>query len=152
MRTIRSDCCLKVLFVCTGNTCRSPMAEAIFNDKWSEKGEALSAGIFAAEGQKASEHTLSVLKENGIHLDHQSSQVKPDQVTWATHILTMTAAHKEMLMDAYPEASDKIFTLKEYVNDSKTDLDVVDPFGGNLSVYKMTYNELDDLISRIFDV
>lgn len=126
------------------------MAAAIFNDRWSEKGQARSAGLFATEGQEAALNASSVLNEHGIEIQHQSSQVKKEDMNWATHILTMTLAHKEMLMNYFPEASDKIFTLKEYVHHSEHDLDVIDPFGGDLEVYKMTFSELDHLIGRIF--
>lgn len=126
------------------------MAAAIFNNRWPEKGQARSAGLFATEGQDAAFNASTVLNEHGIEIEHQSSQVKKEDMDWATHILTMTTAHKKMLMNHFPEASDKIFTLKEYVRHSEHDFDVMDPFGGDLEVYQMTFTELDDLIGRIF--
>lgn len=128
------------------------MAEAIFNRLHSELGEARSRGLFAAEGGNASPNTLQVLKENGIDFSHQSKQLQEQDVEWATHILTMTAAHKEMILQQYPNVKEKIFTLKEYVNKQQPndgDLDVIDPIGGNIDTYRATYKELFSLIEKI---
>ncbi|MBS4223436.1 low molecular weight protein arginine phosphatase [Lederbergia citrea] len=141
---------MNILFICTGNTCRSPMATAIFNHQWLDKGEAKSVGLFAVEGEDAALHTLNVLKENGIELKHQSKQLKEEDIEWASLVLTMTASHKAMLMNNFPGAADKIFTLKEYVNGPDAALDVIDPYGGDIHVYRSTFAELKELINRIF--
>lgn len=140
----------RVLFICTGNTCRSPMAEAIFNHKWKEKGTARSAGIFAADGQGAAQHTIEVLKENGIRCTHQSRALQQEDLQWATHIFTMTSNHKDMIIKSYPALADKTFTLKEFVDNSHHSLDVSDPFGGDKVVYRSLYAELDGLIGKLF--
>ncbi|RST77067.1 low molecular weight protein arginine phosphatase [Siminovitchia acidinfaciens] len=138
-----------VLFVCTGNTCRSPMAEAIFNHIQLGKAFARSAGLFSSEGSRAAQNTIKVLEENKMQLDHRSSQLNEDDLHWAEYIFTMTKGHKDILMDMYPAAADKIFTLKEYVEGPEGNLDIVDPFGGDIHTYRTTFAELKNLIERL---
>lgn len=140
---------MNILFVCTGNTCRSPMAKAIFSSQWPERAVVTSAGIFADNMAPAAGNAIKVLEENGIELKHQSKQLQLEDILEASYVFTMTAGHKMLLMDQHPGAADKIFTLKEFVNGRGGDLDVNDPFGGNLAEYQATFEELKDLINRL---
>lgn len=140
---------LNILFVCTGNTCRSPMAETIFNHLMSEDKKARSAGLFAANGSSAAYNAREVLHENGMQISHSSELLDETHLTWATLVLAMTTGHKILLMERFPGAADKIFTLKEYVNGNNGDLDVLDPYGGDLDVYRATFAELKALIGKI---
>ncbi|MFD1708733.1 low molecular weight protein arginine phosphatase [Siminovitchia sediminis] len=139
----------KILFVCTGNTCRSPMAEAIFNHLRSGEAFARSAGLYSVEGSKAAWNTLKVLEENKMELDHRSKQLTEEDLDWASHVFAMTSAHKAMLMDQYPGAADKIFTLKEFVDGPHGSQDIADPFGGDIDTYRSAFKELKDLIRRL---
>lgn len=108
----------KVLFVCTGNTCRSPMAEAILNHLAGDQAEVKSAGLFANVGQGANAHAIEALKGLGIDFpNHRSQPMSNGLVNWSTLILTMTQQHKQSLIMDFPEAIDKTYTLKEYVYD-----------------------------------
>ena len=138
---------MNILFVCTGNTCRSPMAEAILRHKNIDSIEVRSAGIFAMEGGQSSHHTKDVLDENGINHDHQSHSVTQADVYWANYVFSMTSAHKAMLVEKFPFAKDRIFTLKEFT--TGMGLDVSDPFGGSIEMYRQTYQELSRLMDRL---
>ncbi|MBT2583803.1 low molecular weight protein arginine phosphatase [Planococcus sp. ISL-109] len=138
---------MKILFVCTGNTCRSPMAEAIVHARKIEGMEARSAGIFAGEAP-LSANAREVLNEQSIEFDHTSKPLNPRDVEWAELILTMTYSHKMMLMQDYPEVAAKLHTVKEFADG--TTGDISDPFGGSLSDYRRTFKELEQLIDKLF--
>ncbi|MGB9791372.1 MAG: low molecular weight protein arginine phosphatase [Thermacetogeniaceae bacterium] len=110
----------RILFVCTGNTCRSPMAEHIARRLLEEKGlrgeiEVASAGLAALPGAPASAEARDVLRGMGIDLSgHQAVQLSRKQVEDADLIFTMTASQKRQLLELYPEARGKVFVLKEY--------------------------------------
>ncbi len=138
----------RILFVCTGNTCRSPMAEAILKHMNLPGVEVRSAGVFAMDGSGASANARKVLDEQKIPHSHRASSLTKELTEWATHILTMTTAHKQAVIDMFPEAGRKTFTLKEFAG-AEQNLDISDPFGGPVEVYRATYNEIQENIKKI---
>lgn len=106
-----------VLFVCTGNTCRSPMAEGLLKSMAPDDFQVQSAGLVAAAGQGAYPHVEKVLKKRGIAINHRSQRINMELLAWADIILTMTQGHKAALIQQYPENIDKIMTLKESAQD-----------------------------------
>lgn len=137
---------LRILFVCTGNTCRSPMAEVILKSKQLPHIEVKSAGILAIDGSDISQNAAIVLDENNHEYAHQSAMLTKEHVEWATHILTMTWNHKWSVTGQYPHTSNKTFTLKEFVEEGG---DVQDPYGGTADIYRMTYKEIDALMEKV---
>lgn len=140
----------RILFVCTGNTCRSPMAEAILKSKQLPGVEVKSAGVYAPNGSEASVNAKIVLEEHGISHDHRSSTLTKEDIDWASLVLTMTQSHKGLIMSQYPYAADKTFTLKEFAEE-KGNLDVADPYGGNEQIYREAFKEIQKSIERILD-
>ncbi|WP_338553445.1 low molecular weight protein arginine phosphatase [Paenibacillus sp. KS-LC4] len=109
----------RILFICTGNTCRSPMAEAMLKNMASQQDVAIevrSAGISTIDGLAVSGHATEVLRDYGIEHQSSSCALTGEAVKWADLVLTMTASHKRGLLQWFPEAVDKAHTLKEYVN------------------------------------
>lgn len=143
---------MKVYFVCTGNTCRSPMAAAILKNKNIENLQVKSAGLYAVNGAPMSANAQTVLSEMDMAYIHSSKLLAQEDVEWADVILTMTAAHKMMVLQMYPEANRKTFTLTEFIEQPHLG-DVVDPFGGTITDYKNTFEQLnryiDEAVNRL---
>ncbi len=142
---------MNVLFVCTGNTCRSPMAAALFNKIAIEKNLDVrieSAGLFAEESEGASTEAVISMKAYDIDLlGHHAQSINSELLDKSDLILTMTAAHK-MLLSQY--ADDKTYTLCEYVDE---DGDIPDPFGGDVAEYEecaaSLYHALEKLAEKL---
>ncbi|MEW6048705.1 MAG: ribose 5-phosphate isomerase B, partial [Bacillota bacterium] len=136
-----------VLFVCSGNTCRSPLAAALFRRALRGRGvssvEVSSAGLAAVDGEPASRQARDVAREWGLDLEaHRSRRLTPEMVAGAGLVLTMSEQHKRQVLEMVPGAAGRVFTLAEYAG-SQGDVD--DPFGQDLERYRATVRELDAL-------
>ena len=143
-----------VLFVCTGNTCRSPMAEGMFRKAVEARGdfEVASAGIAAYPGDQANPETVKFLAGRGIRLDGFFSQpVSPELLEKATHVFAMTSGHLEALENLFPEYSDKFFLVCEFVElpGRGVAADVPDPIGMGRKAYEQTGKTLDQAIPTL---
>lgn len=133
---------MKVLFVCTGNTCRSPMAQALYEQLTGE--QARSGGLGVQDAEQMSDFASVALSEKGItEFRHTSRQITPEDIAWADRIYVMTDLHRRILLAACPEAADKIRLLGG-------EKDILDPFGGSLANYLDCCNEIESCIQREF--
>lgn len=142
-----------IVFVCTGNTCRSPLAEVITNAKLAEMGwaaRASSAGVHAAPGSAASAQSAAVAVARGLDLSaHQARQVDPELVHDADLLLTMGPGHLDAI--ASMGGSGKSAMLSAFAGGSDDPFEgpsVVDPFGAGRDVYEATYDTLEQLIDQ----
>ena len=132
----------KVLVVCTGNTCRSPMAEGWLNHKLAGKGWiAESAGVAAWGGGCASPEAVAVMREIGIDIaSHRNQSLTRALVEEAAIILAMTDGHRREIERRFPEAKAKVRLVKSF--GAAPAEDVVDPFGASADVYRRVRDEL----------
>lgn len=136
---------MNIYLICTGNTCRSPMAEAILRARSMRDVQVRSAGIHALTGMPIAENAKTLIEKWDMPYTETSKAVTPEDMKWAHYVLTMTNAHKQVLHSIFPEERDKIHTLKGFLELGGNE-DVHDPFGGNLDTYTQTFDELTTLM------
>ena len=128
-----------LLFVCTGNTCRSPMAEGIARQVLADNGNwrIVSAGTGAINGQPPSPNAVKAMRLSGVDISgHRSQMVNARLVEEATLIVGLTRSHVDNLLYLYPQASTKTFTLGQFDTRLRPkDQDIADPIGGSIDEY-----------------
>jgi protein-tyrosine phosphatase len=144
-----------ITVVCTGNTCRSPMAELLFKkrlaerlhctvDELEERGvTVVSAGLAAMTGGAAAENAIEVMREHGLDLSaHESQPLSDRMVRYSDLLLTMTRGHRDAILNQWPDARDRTFTI------ARDRGDVSDPIGGPLELYKRCARQIDALVQE----
>ncbi len=144
------------LFVCTGNTCRSPMAEGLFRKLLAERLQCLedelvdkgymvvSAGVSAGLGSPPSAEAVMILADQGVDLrGHESQPVTPQLLSQADEIFTMTRSHREMLVERFPETAPRVRVL------ARDGEDVIDPIGAGIEEYRRCAHQIEQHLQGI---
>jgi protein-tyrosine phosphatase len=144
------------LFVCTGNTCRSPMAEGLFRkllaerlkcpeDELVDRGFVVaSAGVAAAHGSPPSPEAVEILTGRGVDLrGHESQPVTAQLLSQADQIFTMTRSHRELLVRDFPELAESVRLL------ARDGADVIDPIGAGLDEYRRCADQIEGYLQGI---
>ena len=148
---------MEVLFVCTANVCRSPMAEAVFNALASDAGmpyEARSAGTAALVGEPITPHAREVLGDVGVYPgEHRARQVDAAMIDGADLVLAMTPQQAATLRRVSPGSSEMIHTLLGYAYAAPETEGIADPYGQPISAYRASVRRiiegLDHVVSRL---
>lgn len=154
-----------ILFVCTGNTCRSYMAEVISKNYLTGLGangygiEVISAGTGVFADEPPTPEAKAVMLEQGMYMEEHSSRlITPELVKKADLILVMTQRHKSHIIKLVPEASEKVHLLMEYgfdcernENNGPDNLDILDPFGQPLEYYRLCADQLRGYVYRAIE-
>ncbi len=140
-----------VLFVCTANQCRSPMAEALLKDLAAQYGETdrwriQSAGTWAEPGRAATSPAQTVMQRRNIDLTaHRSRPVDEQLLAESAVILVMTRHHQEALRAEFPAVSGKIYLVSQLIDRS---FDIEDPYGGSLEDYELCAADLQQILTE----
>lgn len=142
-----------ILFVCTGNVCRSPMAEGLFRHAAKGRGEyrVLSAGLGAVDGQPPSAFAVRALKERGVDIANgRSRMLTAELVQQADYIFGMTHSHVDTILLLYPQAAEKTFLLREFDDTLNAfEKDISDPIGGSYEVYTHCRDQIEQGLASV---
>jgi protein-tyrosine-phosphatase len=144
---------MNILFVCTGNTCRSPMAQGMFQKMLEKKDGNYtvdSAGIFAHPSSEIAQYANKQLQKRGVdYSGRKAVQVNALLIETADIVFAMTDNQRRMLVEGFPYAADKIHLLGDYTNRGG---DVSDPYGGSEAVYDRCASEIEDMLGILVEM
>lgn len=144
-----------VIFICTANICRSPMAEQLFRHALDAKEEpyrsipVASAGVSAADGQPASANSISALKPVGLSLaDHRSRHLTQAMLDHALAIFCMTETHRDLIHLQFNRIPDRLHLMREFIPGTN-EIEIPDPFGGSLREYESCRDSMVEAIPSL---
>ncbi|MDE5990664.1 MAG: low molecular weight protein arginine phosphatase [Clostridia bacterium] len=139
---------MKILFVCTGNTCRSPLAQAVLQEKIGREKldiEVDSAGVCCGYGDPMSDNTTAIIDSMDMFFTHTSQPVTPKLVETSDMVVTMTRSHKAYLKGIV--ADEKLFCIDDITHKG----DILDPFGGDIQTYRSVEKQLRDAMDAVIE-
>lgn len=149
---------MKIMFICTGNICRSAMAHHLLEKKIKDKGiigiEVYSCGVFAEQGDYADYSAIEAIKEYGVDLKkHKATNIRKSNIQEMDLILCATKSHTYSVLQLYPELKGKVFTMKEYVEYDKQgkDIDIPDPWGFDIAIFRFCVATIDQCLDMLIE-
>lgn len=144
-----------IMFICTGNVCRSPMAHAYLQKKiydLNKENEYIisSCGTQAVQGQSATDNAIKSMEKYGINLmKHRATNIENSDILNYDLIFALTKNHKKQILEIYPSIKDKVFVLKEYINKEEKYIDIDDPWGLDINVYDATAKDIVENVDKL---
>ena len=143
----------KIMFICTGNICRSAMAHKLMEKKVNAEGkniEIYSCGVFAEDGDLPTYNAIEAMKEYDVDMSsHKATNIRNSKIKEMDIILCATTSHKNNVENMYPELKGKIYTIKEFADYSNNNLDINDPWGYDIEIYRFCASEINDCLEKI---
>lgn len=147
---------MNIMFICTGNICRSAMAHLMLEKRLNELNKKdiniFSCGTSAYDGDGASYNTIEVLKRYDIDArNHRATNIRNTNIEDMDIILCATSSHKNVVKRMYPEIENKVFTMKEYCGyaENKGDIDILDPWGYDMEVFRKCADDISICIELL---
>jgi len=139
-----------VLFVCTGNSCRSVMCEYLLKKYGRSNIKVDSCGLYAFEGAPASALAIELLKKEGIQISHRAKKCDAELFKYQDYIFVMENMHKESIIKDFPHLKDRVFLLAEFVKGEAKN--IVDPIAKPAEVYEEVFREIKDMIIKLSEI
>lgn len=149
---------MKIMFICTGNICRSAMAEGMMKKLIKENNidaEVYSCGIYAETGNDPTYNAQEAASEYGADIsNHRATNIRDSKIEEMDIILCATISHKQSVLYLHPELEGKVFTMKEYakLNKNGQDMDIKDPWGYDEFVYRKCASEIEECLEKIVGI
>ena len=149
---------MKIMFICTGNICRSAMAEGMMKKLIKENNidaEVYSCGIYAETGNDPTYNAQEAASEYGADIsNHRATNIRNSKIEEMDIILCATISHKQSVLYLHPELEGKVFTMKEYAKLDKNgqDMDIKDPWGYDEFVYRKCASEIEECLEKIVEI
>ena len=149
---------MKIMFICTGNICRSAMAEGMMKKLIKENNidaEVYSCGIYAETGNGPTYNAQEAASEYGADIsNHRATNIRNSKIEEMDIILCATISHKQSVLYLHPELEGKVFTMKEYAKLDKNgqDMDIKDPWGYDEFVYRKCASEIEECLEKIVEI